>query len=469
MSEVIEDTELRVAQKLFTVSKKRIKKTAAILLAGGVAVAVPAFLFAQTEDLGLKLPREMTLFGKSNPNVYKATAIVNGTIITNTDIDQRFALALAGSDVSKITDEDRNMIRLQILRNLIDETLEIQEAKANDIIITPTEQDQVFERYAHNMKKTPESFGAFLRALGSSEKSMKRQIEGEMAWRRLMGRRVEPFVNISNEEVQNIINHLKASKGKEQYHVAEIFLSATDANRDAVRANAVKIAEQVQRGGPHGGAGEFSAFARQYSEASSAARGGDMGWVQAEQLPDALAQVVKTMPVLSTVGPIETPSGFSIIALVDKQQILGIDPRDAIVSLKQIYVSFPPGTTKEMADTRTAQLRDATKELKGCGSVSEITSKVGAEVMSNDQVSIRSMPPALQDIVARLQVGEATVPFGSVSEGVSVLVVCGRDDPKVAKAPNFQQIHNQLQEDRITKRAARYLRDLRRDAIIDYR
>ncbi|MFT8554911.1 MAG: peptidylprolyl isomerase [Zymomonas mobilis] len=470
--EAIEDTKLRVTQKLYTVSKKRIKRTVAMIFAGGVAVAAPAFLLAQSDNLGLKLPQQMTVFGKSNPNVHKATAIVNGTIITNTDIEQRFALILAsaGGDVSRISEEDRNMARLQILRNLIDETLEIQEAKANDIIITPTELDQIFEHYARNMKKTPEAFSADLQAIGSSAKSVKRQVEADMAWRRLLGRRVEPFVNISNEEVQNIINRMKAAKGKDEYHIAEIFFSANDTNRAEVRAKANKIQDQIlQRGNTNERMGLFSAFASQYSEASSAARGGDMGFIQAEQLPDALAAVVKNMPVGSLMGPIETPGGFSIVALLEKQQILGIDPKDAIVALKQIYVNFPPGTSQNVADEKTAKLRDATKELKGCGSVDEIARKIGADVMSNDQISIRSMPPLLQNMVAKLQVGESTLPFGSIQEGVSVLVVCGRDDPKVAKQPNFQQIHNQLQEDRVNKRAIRYLRDLRRDAIIDYR
>lgn len=463
---------MRVTQKLYTVSKKRIKRTVAILLAGGAAIAAPAFLLAQNGNSGLKLPQEMTVFGKGNPNIHKATAIVNGTIITNTDIEQRFVLIMAsvGADASRIPEEERNTIRTQILHNLIDETLEIQEAKANDIIITPAEQDQMFEHYARSSKKTPEAFSASLQAVGSSAKSVKRQIEAELAWRRLLGRRVEPFINISNDEVQNIIARMKAAKGKEEYHIAEIFFSANDTNREEVHAKAVKINDQIlQRGNSNERMGLFSAFASQYSEASSAAKGGDMGFIQAEQLPESLAAVVKNMPVGSLLGPVETPGGFSIVALLEKQEVLGIDPRDAIVALKQIYVGFPPGMSKEMADEKTIKLREATKELKGCGSVNEIAAKIGADVMSNDQVSIRAMPIQLQNMIARLQVGEATLPFGAADEGVSVMVVCGRDDPKVAKQPNFQEIHNKLQEERITKRAMRYLRDLRRDAIIEYR
>jgi peptidyl-prolyl cis-trans isomerase SurA len=67
-----------------------------------------------------------------------------------------------------------------------------------------------------------------------------------------------------------------------------------------------------------------------------------------------------------------------------------------------------------------------------------------------------------------MQVGQATQPFGSLEDGVRVLVICGRDqlDPT---APTYDQVYNQMNEERVNSRAQRYLRDLRRDAIIDFR
>ena len=67
-----------------------------------------------------------------------------------------------------------------------------------------------------------------------------------------------------------------------------------------------------------------------------------------------------------------------------------------------------------------------------------------------------------------MQIGESTPPFGSAAEGVRALVLCGRDDPPDTSAPSFDQIMAQMEEDRVNKRARTYLRDLRRDAVIDY-
>ena len=81
----------------------------------------------------------------------------------------------------------------------------------------------------------------------------------------------------------------------------------------------------------------------------------------------------------------------------------------------------------------------------------------------------RDLPAALQEIMLQMQVGQVTPPFGSTEDGVRALVLCGRDDPQQAGAPSFDNILAQMEEERVNRRALRYLRDLRRDAVVDYR
>jgi peptidyl-prolyl cis-trans isomerase SurA len=67
-----------------------------------------------------------------------------------------------------------------------------------------------------------------------------------------------------------------------------------------------------------------------------------------------------------------------------------------------------------------------------------------------------------------MQVGQATQPFGSLEEGVRTLVLCGRDEVDPT-APSYDEVYSQLNEERVNSRARRYLRDLRRDAVIEFR
>ncbi|MEI6485167.1 MAG: peptidylprolyl isomerase [Sphingomonadales bacterium] len=422
-------------------------------------------LFAQAANRSFSaddLP-EIALMGDVDPTLRKAQAIVNGDVITDTDIDQRLALVLTANG-GKIDEAERQRLRLQIIRNLIDEKLELQAADENDIRINDGEVQRSYERVAQNFKRSPAQFDAYLKQSGSSANSLKAQIKAEMAWSRVLRRKVEPLVNVGDDEVQQVIDKLNAAKGKDEYHVGEIFLSATPENRDAVMEDAARIVGQIR------GGASFVAYARQFSEASTAGIGGDLGWVRGEQLNDAVAPVVATLQPGQITDPIPVTGGVAIMSLLEKRQVLAADPLMAQLSLKQLTIPLKPETTEAQARARVAEIGTLTQNMGGCGGVDALAKKLGADVATNDAVRMKDLPATLQGILGRMSIGEATPAFGSAEEGLRVLVLCGRDDSAVqAKAPNFDEIYAQMNEERVNSRARRFLRDLRRDAIVDYR
>jgi peptidyl-prolyl cis-trans isomerase SurA len=439
---------------------------AAILLIVPVLSAVAAAQGGQSGPssgggTGLDIPSDVQFVTKQEPGIRKATAIVNGDVITESDVDQRLALVLASSQVQVPPDEVQR-VRQQVLRNLIDESLQIQAAAQQEVAVEQRDVDAYFARVAQNFHHTVDTFNAYLRSVGSSDRSLKRQIRAEMSWQRVQRRQIEPFVTVGDDEVQAVIARLNASRGTAEYRVAEIFLSATPETSAQVLANAQRIVLQIRQGA------NFQAYARQFSEASTAALGGELGWVRAEQLPDEIAALVTQMPVGAISDPIPVPGGFSIIALGDKRQILVADPRDAVMSVMQMSITMPAGATPAQAQARAQQFGQATQAMGGCGRAADVAHTVGAELISNDQVRVRELPPLVQQMLLGLNVGQASTPFGS-NERVSVLVLCGRDDPPAAAGPNPDEIYTRLNDERVGRRSQRYLRDLRRDAVIDYR
>jgi len=442
------------------------KTKATLITALAIASASPSVsqtvADASLPQTGLDIPDELTIFGKNDPNVRRATAIVNGDIITGTDVGQRLALIVAANG-GEVSDEEKQRLRLQVLRNLIDETLQIQEAEANEITIAEEEVEATFRQVAQqNFKQDIDAFDQYLRTQGSSTDTLKRQIKGELAWSRLLRRNIQPFINVGDEEVNAIIERLNASKGTSEFRIGEIYMSASQETAPQVAENMGKILEQIRAGG------SFVAYARQFSEASTAATGGDLGWVRPAQLPQTLADAAEQMQVGQVVGPVEVPGGFSILYLIDSRQVLTADPRNALLSLKQLAISFPEGITEAQATAQAGQFATATQGIKGCGAANEVAARLGASVVDNDQVKLRDLPAALQGAIADLQIGQASQPFGSVEDGVRVLILCGRDDPQTASAPSFDAIMSRLENERVNKRAQIYLRDLRRDAIIEY-
>src|SRR3954470_1697112 len=119
----------------------RLNSTRPWLLAAAAAVATSSAIAQQTDQAGqpapvdttqaLRLPENPQVFGTAMPSVVKATAIVNGDVITQTDVWQRLALLVIANGAIQADEMER--LSQQILRNLIDETLQIQAAKTAKI------------------------------------------------------------------------------------------------------------------------------------------------------------------------------------------------------------------------------------------------------------------------------------------------------------------------------------------------
>ncbi len=444
-----------------------IERTLTKLVNGVAALGLAASPLAASaqdarEEGGLNLPSNIALLGQNDPNTRKPTAVVNGQIITGTDVDQRAALVVAASK-GEIAGEELQRLRTQVLRNLIDETLQIQEAKAQEIEVNQAEVDQTYARVAaQNFGQNVSAMDEYLAKIGSSPASLKRQILGELSWQRLLRRNVSPFINVSAEEVNEMMARLEASRGTEEYRLGEIWVAATPENREQVLANLSKVMDQLRQGG------SFVGYARQFSESSTAAAGGDLGFVRLEMLPSELAVAARQMQVGQLIGPIENSGGFSLLALIDKRAVLMADPRDAVLSLKQISHEFPKGITEAEAQSELQSFVAGIGQMRGCGTADDVANSLGAKVASSDGIVLRSLPDQIQAMLLDLQIGQVTPPFGGIEDGVSVLMLCGRDDPQESGAPSFDDLMSQLEDDRINKRAQRYLRDLRNDAVIEY-
>ncbi|MEQ8411196.1 MAG: peptidylprolyl isomerase [Erythrobacter sp.] len=436
--------------------------SSAVLVAAPLVPAAAQTVAVPTADNPFGIPDDIQILGKENPDTRTATAVVNGYVITGTDIEQRVALVTSASE-TEVSDQELERLRVQVLRNLIDETLKIQASEALEMPVSRAEVEQTYAQLAaQNFGQEPEKMAEYLVSIGSSPAALKRQIEGEIAWENLLRRNIMPFVNVSAEEVNDVLERLEESRGQDEYRVGEIYLSATQENRAAVLQNAQRIMEQLRQGG------SFVAYARQFSEATTAVVGGDLGWIRLGQLPPALDAQLQRMQPGQLNGPIEIPGGFSIIYLINKRKVAMADPADALLSLKQIAISFEPDVSQEAAEAKVNQFAQFVGNLRSCADAESARDVLGATVVSNDQIRAANLPEQLRAIILNLQIGQTTPPFGSPEEGVRVLMLCGRDDPEQVGGPSFDDIMDQIEQERINKRAQRYLRDLRNDAYIEY-
>ena len=240
---------------------------------------------------GSTCPANVQIFGKLDPNVRKPTAIVNGTVITGTDVDQRVGADRCAPTAASCSAEERDRLRLQVLRSLIDETLEIQEAKANEITITPEEIDQSFARVARNFKQTPDRV-ARLSAPGSARPSARSSARSRAnsPGAACCAARSSRSSTSATRRSTAILDRLKAAKGTRGIsRLSEIYLSATPGSRAAgLRQHAAD--DRADRAGRQ----PFEYYAPIFRSLDARGRRRSRLGARRRMLPDALAQAAQT-------------------------------------------------------------------------------------------------------------------------------------------------------------------------------
>ena len=219
----------------------------------------------------------------------RIAAIVNDEIISVHDLENRIALTLVTSNLENRPDVIQRLAP-QMLRGLVDEKLKLQEARRLNIVVSQRDIDDALGRISRQINLPPDQIAGFLGQRGASMKSLIEQVEAEIAWIKTISRLEGSRVVIGEDEIDIELARISANSGQPEYRVAEIFLPVEDpAQEDQVKQLADRLLGELAAGA------SFPSLARNFSQAASAAVGGDLGWVRRGQLvsrlDDALPQL----------------------------------------------------------------------------------------------------------------------------------------------------------------------------------
>ena len=393
-------------------------------------------------------------------NVQKIAAVVNDGVISEFDLDQRLSLAISTMGVPD-NDRARQQLRPRVLDSLIDEMLQTQEAREQEVEIETEEIDSTLEALSRQNDRSLVEFVEMLNENGVTLQTLAEQVAADLMWRKLVGQTFLP--RVSDEEVERIMAQREASKGESEYLLNEIVLPVDkpEERSQAYRA-ANRLIEQLRRGA------SFEAAAREFSEGTTAANGGDTGWVQVEHLPKEVAEEVVNLSVGEVSRPIYASGAYYVLLVRDTRTILGPDVSLTELHLKQIFFDLPEDASAD----RQQEVRDLAQIVRetitDCNDLESLIGADGASRVADlGRMFLGDLPPQIRAAISELEVG---VPSDAIRTPTEVLqmMVCDRKDPP-DQAPSKDAIAQRLHERRMAMMARRYLRDLRRDAIIDVR
>lgn len=402
-------------------------------------------------------------------------AVVNDEVVSAYDLEQRVSLIVSSTGVDG-TGEAGKRLREQVLRTLIDEKLQMQEAKRLEVVADPKEVDETLNGIAEQNNMTSDQLRETLERSGVSIDSLLTQIQAELAWSDLVRKKFLSRISPGDEQVDEVLARMEANAGRPEFLVAEIFLGVESPDDDEeVRRSALRLVEQLKQGAA------FNAVARQFSQAATAATGGDLGWLSEGQLATELDKVLTEIKPGDISPPIRAGGGYYILLLRDKRSAAGgglsgveVDVRqvmfpyvDATQPEKRITVPNPEAGNPMISET-IARAKNALRPQVDCKNFEQVIASLGKSVLGDGgKMMLSDVPHLFREVTEKIDIGALSDPVLS-PQGVHFVMVCDRDEFK-SKLPPRDVVEARLNQEALALRARRYLRDLRRDAVVEFR
>lgn len=394
--------------------------------------------------------------GARAQDTLRAVAVVNDEVISMLDLYMRTRLAMLSSGI-QATGESQARIERQVLRRLIDERLQVQEAARLSLEVTDDDVQQALQEIARRNGMSTVQFENMLQQNQILPMAMEDQIKAELAWNNVVKVRLVPTVIVGDDEIDEVIARLEANRGGTEVDLYEIYFEVDSVlQEDEVRRTALGLMEQLR------GGGDFTALATQFSQSATAAQGGSMGWLEESQLPDEIASVVRSMTPGQVTGPVRGLTGFQILYLKQRRTISGGDSK---IRLTQIFLELPAGGGEAELAAARQEAEDLRAQIDSCDDAVRIAGESGAPGSGDlGLLAVEDLSPDLRNRIEGLPLEQPSAAL-EIGGALAIFVVCERQGGGFDRA----RIERSLLGQRVEILARRYLRDLRRQANVDLR
>jgi peptidyl-prolyl cis-trans isomerase SurA len=381
-------------------------------------------------------------------------AIVNDTVITTYDVQQRIRLMVMSSG-GRVAPQMLPQLQQQAVRDLVEDQLKLQEAKKFDLVIGEDEILSEIRQMAAQSGNTPEKLLDILKADGISRQTLENEISSSLAWPRLVQGRYGKRARVTEEEIDSTLERMREDATQEQVLVSEICIPVPSPDQaQAYYDGSLQLIEQMRKGVP------FAVVAQQFSACTTAAAGGDMGWVRPAELPANLGEAIRNLEPGSVTNPIPSEGAFMILAVRDKRAAV----RQGAKSWTFAYASTPVSTGRAAA--RTALEKLATAEACAGGRTLRQDLGPAVSVAMVENVSLKDVDERFQSAVESLDRGKLSELIEADGE-LHVLYGCEIDEG--LGIPSRSAIEDRIYGRQLERISQQYLRDVERKSSVDIR
>lgn len=395
------------------------------------------------------------LVSKASAMQVSIAAIVGDDVITTTDVNERRDLVLATAGIPA-TLETQQKITPRIVQGLIDETLQLREAKALSLSVSDDELAKAIAALG-TRGNPPETIQNFIARSGLSQRSFENQLRAQLAWSKVVQRKVRRNVSVGQDEVARAQAAAATAPGEMEVRLQAIEIKAGDKDAPAMSKLVDEVALAVQSGD------DFTSIAARYAH-QPALRLNPPIWMAEKSLPVPLQQALRSMKEGQSTPALKGERNAQFIQLIERKAAPKLADTTEY-AIKQIAIPLP----KKRDNASVAALNQTVSTLKAnpgsCESMEIPAVAVQPEVQFV-RATLGALNPQQRNIISHLEVGEVSAPLAG-PDAVRLVVVCEKIEAPGEALPNADAMRQQLFAEKLELEAQKYLRNLRRDAFID--
>ncbi|WP_062260688.1 peptidylprolyl isomerase [Endozoicomonas arenosclerae] len=398
----------------------------------------------------------------------RIVAVVDKDVVMQSELNNRIEAVQRQLNSRNIPMPPDNILKKQVLEQLILENLQLQMGQRGGIRIDDWTLNDAISKIAKRNGMSVEAFRKNLESDGLSYADAREEIRREMIINRVRQRQIAERIQISEQEVDNFLKSPEGLASMQiEYRLGHILIATPDnPTPEQVREaekKANNIAIQLDKGA------NFAEMAITHSSGQNALKGGDLGWRSADQLPSLFAEQALKMKDGEVSAPIRSPGGFHIFKLNDTR---GNEKHmEQQVHVRHILIKPNEIRSDLEAQMLAKSLYDKIESGQDFGELAKAYSDdTGSALNGGDLnwVSPKSLVPEFQKAMKDTPLKIVSEPFKS-SYGWHVLQVLGKRNSDISNQVRRSKVREILGNRKFEEELQVWLREIRDQSYVEVR
>ncbi len=394
-------------------------------------------------------------------------AIVNNSVVLESEVRDMVTRVKKNASKQGQTLPSDAALQVQALERLIMNSLQLQIAKRMGLQITDAQLDQTIENIAREQKLSVEQFRAQVVREEGSYELFRERLREEITTGEVLRGNVQRRIYVSPQEIDTLTKMMEQQgASNEQYNIGHILVALpgqpTEEQIKEAESKAAKVMELLR------GGSDFKKIAIASSSAETALEGGDMGWMNINEMPTLFADQVRGKKKKDLIGPLRSGAGFHILTIFDIKGANVVEFEE--LSSRHVLIKPSIIVSEEKAKNMLAKFAVDFKAGKAdfAAFAKEHSEDPGSRLKGGELgwADPNIFVPEFRDTLKSLQKNQLSEPFRT-EHGWHIVQLLDRRTVDATAEKKREQVMRMIYNRRFNEESSNFLREIRDEAFIE--